>query len=82
MTAACPDEPLRKGMFVHLTFDGRTVLAVVALVSENGRSLIFGFEALLGGYAGAMPVALQDDGTYVDLFHGRSVVITPAWEGQ
>ena len=70
---------MRKGDVVQVTYEGRTVEATVLLASSNGRSLFLEFDALLGGYAGTMPV-LQD-GTqphrYRDLVTGRRVEVQP-----
>src|SRR5579859_1108556 len=41
---------------VRIRYAGRQVDGQVKLASSNGRSLFLEFEALLGGYAGGMPV--------------------------
>jgi len=57
-----------EGQPVRLTFAGRTVNACVVLASGNGHSLALEFEALLGGYAGMMPVLWDDEaGAFRDL---------------
>lgn len=56
--------PLRRGDFVRVTADGRTVRAMVTLASTNGRSIMVMFDARLGGWLGAMPLSLNDDGTW------------------
>lgn len=49
------------GALVRVTYRQRTVDATVLLASGNGKSLMLSFEALLGGYAGMMPVLWDDD---------------------
>jgi hypothetical protein len=63
--AAAPDL-YRTGEHVRITYGGRTVDGVVLLASPNGRSLMLGFDAMLGGYLGQMPV-LFDRGAFYDL---------------
>jgi hypothetical protein len=36
--------------------------AMVTLASENGRSIMLMFDAILGGWVGAMPALLEDEG--------------------
>lgn len=50
-----------RGARVRLTCDGYTVEAVVGFVSENQRSLILKFEAILAGHVGMMPVSGEGD---------------------
>lgn len=64
---------------VRLTFNGRTVRAMVLLASDNGRSLMLGFDGALRAkgdnvYLGAMPVLQDDAGVYRDLC-GNDVVL-------
>jgi hypothetical protein len=64
----------RTGDRVHLTFQGVTVEAMVLLASSNGRSLMLRFEALLGGYAGTMPVLYNPETKdYRDLMTSQPV---------
>lgn len=61
---------------VTVTFAGRTVDATIELASFNGHSLALRFEALLGGYAGLMPVLWRGfTRGFVDLIHEEPVVI-------
>jgi len=55
---------MKRGDFVQLTADGRTVRAMVTLASANGRSLFLMFDAMLGQWAGGMPVSLDEDDVY------------------
>lgn len=59
-TEGRPPRIWRVGQSARITYDHRTVLAKVVLASANGVSLAFAFEALLGGYAGYMPVMWSD----------------------
>ena len=73
--------PFRRGDFVTIGAHGTRKAAMVLLASENGRSLIVGFDGGLfwpsaaGGYAGTMPLLQQDDGTFVELINLRTVTI-------
>jgi hypothetical protein len=62
------DEPpkFEPGARVRVTFAGRTVEATVVLASRNGRSVLLEFEAILGGYAGLLPL-LWVDGAFREL---------------
>jgi hypothetical protein len=55
---------LKRGDFVWLTCGERTVEAMVLLRSMNGRSLMLGFDAMLDGHLGMMPVLQGEDGVY------------------
>ena len=69
----------RKGDAVVITYDGRTVDGEVLLASANGQSLVLGFEALLGGHVGVMPVLWRSDvGGYADLMTGQPVGVDAA----
>jgi hypothetical protein len=67
--------PFKKGDFVRVTCDGRTVEGMVTMASPNGRSLVLMFEALLAGHAGKMPVLQHDDGSFCALLNGAPVGI-------
>jgi hypothetical protein len=64
----------KKREWVRLTFESRTVKAKVVLASPNGESLMLSFDAMLGGYAGQMPV-LWVDGAFRDLITSQLVTI-------
>lgn len=50
--------------------------ATVLLASDNGRSLMLGFEAMIGGYVGLMPVLWSDDfGEFCELIAGRTIKV-------
>ena len=67
--------PLRRGDYVEVTFEGRTLPAMVTLASENGKSLMLMFDGMLGGYAGMMPVLWSQD-HYEDLIvHATATLV-------
>jgi hypothetical protein len=66
----------KTGDSLMVSFKGRRVLGQVKLASENGRSLMLEFDAMLGGYVGMMPV-LEEDGVFRDLIT-KSVVTLEA----
>lgn len=74
----------RKGDRVYLsTRDGdQRIPADVVVASENGRSLLLTFEAVVdfpgGVYVGSMPVLQLDDGRYVELIGNHEVRIERA----
>ena len=55
----------------------RVVEGVVLLASSNGESLMIGFEALLNGHAGMMPLSRQPDGSYRSIIDGTVVRVEP-----
>jgi hypothetical protein len=67
--------PFKRGEFVLITCNGRTVEGMVTLASPNGRSLMLMFEAILDGYAGKMQVFQRDDGTFVAIINSAPVEI-------
>lgn len=48
----------------------------VIFASPNGRSLMLGFEAILHGHVGMMPVLQGEDGVYRSLIGNLEVIIT------
>ncbi|MBK3333534.1 hypothetical protein [Burkholderia pseudomallei] len=69
----------KRGDWVHLECDGHTLPAMVLLASANGKSLMLGFDAVIDGHVGTMPVLRSDDGmTYVSIVTGIEVHIRPA----
>lgn len=67
---------MKKGDLVWIGCDDRSVEGWVLLASENGASLMLGFEAILGGHVGMMPVLLQD-GVYRSIVTGEAVAVVP-----
>ena len=68
---------LKPGDPVIITYEGKTVHGFVRLASGNGRSLVLGFEATLGGFVGMMAISVEDDGRAIDLFMRKPVTIRP-----
>lgn len=63
--------------------DRRSVEGFVYYASTNGKSLMLGFEAVLDGHVGLMPVSQADDGGYVTVMTGGNIVtITPRQKQQ
>jgi hypothetical protein len=67
---------MKTGDLVLIGCDDRSVEGWVILASENSESLMLGFEAILGGHAGMMPVLLQD-GVYRSIITGEAVAVVP-----
>ena len=49
---------------ISITCDGQTIVGVILLASSNGKSLVLGFDAVIDGHVGMMPVLKGDDGVY------------------
>lgn len=71
-----PAKILRTGDAVQIACDGRRLPGTVILASPNGVSLMLGFEAILDGHLGMMPVLRGDDGTYRSIMTGIPVKLT------
>jgi hypothetical protein len=61
------------GDAVRITCNGRAVPGSVLLASGNGRSLMLGFEALIEGHVGMMPVSRNEQGVYQSIVTGVTV---------
>ncbi|WP_046869342.1 hypothetical protein [Microvirga massiliensis] len=68
---------MKTGDRVTLIADEREVEATVILASQNGRSLMLSFEAIIFGAVGMMPVLKEDDGSWVAVMAGQPVEIRP-----
>jgi hypothetical protein len=66
---------MRTGDAVTIECDGRTIPGTVILASPNGVSLMLGFEAVLDGHLGMMPVLRDDDGSYASIMTGIKVTL-------
>lgn len=71
-----------RGAFVRITCGQRTIDGMVLLASENGRSLMLGFDGALrlpsGGVCiGSVPVLMDDAGVYRDLVEGTELKVEP-----
>jgi hypothetical protein len=69
---------VKKGDRVRVTYDGRSLDALVVLSSPNGRSLMIAWDdGMLGGHCGMMPILQDESGEYRSLMEGKPVVLTP-----
>lgn len=68
---------MRRGDFVTIQYEGRSVAGMILLASPNGKSLMLGFDAMLGGHVGSMPVLMDHDGTYRSIVTNEMVSIKP-----
>lgn len=75
---SAPDKLFAKGNQVIIHCGDNHVAALIALASENGRSLILTFEAILDGHVGMMPVLQDDFGRYASIVTGTEVRIERA----
>jgi hypothetical protein len=66
----------KKGDLVLIGCDDRSVEGHIILASDNQESLMLGFEAILDGHVGMMPVLLQD-GVYRSIVTGQAVAVMP-----
>ena len=66
---------LVKGDKIEIDNDGRTVEGVVVFASPNGISLMIGFDAMLGGHVGMMPVTMTTEINGYSIMDGTEVVI-------
>jgi hypothetical protein len=69
-----PDAAFKTNDLVWIGCDDRTVEGVVILASENAKSLMLGFEAILDGHVGMMPVLLTD-GVYRSIVTGEAIAL-------
>lgn len=67
-----------RGDWVNIECDGHESRAMILLASENGKSLMVGFDGMLGGHFGMMPVLHCEDGAYRSIVTGAEVRIKPA----
>ena len=58
-----------------ISCDGRTVDGVVVFASHNGVSLMLGFDAMLSGHVGMMPVTMRGDANGISVIDGTEVSI-------
>lgn len=64
----------KRGDRVSITYLNRTVTGRVEIASENGEALMLAFEALLGGFAGHMPVSwYEETSEFRDIIMGATV---------
>jgi hypothetical protein len=75
VTAAAP---FVAGQAVQIECCGQTLAGEVIFSSSNGKSLMLGFDAMLEGHIGMMPVLQDDDGAFHSVMNGVAVRIMPA----
>lgn len=63
------------GEEILIDHEGRTVEGFVMMASPNGQSLMIGFEALLGGHIGMMPVTMTSETEGFSIIDGTEVTI-------
>jgi hypothetical protein len=66
--------PLRKHDLIEITHEGRTIDGVVLMASENGKSLMIAFDAMISGHLGMMPL-MMDGVTGQSIIDGTEVII-------
>lgn len=64
-----------KGEAIEISCEGRTVQGVVIFASANGLALMLGFEAMLGGHVGMMPVTMLDASNGYSIIDRTAVTI-------
>jgi hypothetical protein len=68
---------MKTGDAVWIEYEGRGVRGRILLASPNGESLMLGFDVILGGHVGMMPILQRADGGYLSLIEGKPVKIFP-----
>lgn len=67
---------MKKGDKIWITCEKQRVKGWIILVSPNQVSLMIGFEAMLSGHVGMMPILRnEEDGIYRALFNDAEVKI-------
>jgi hypothetical protein len=66
----------KTGDAVLIECEGRRVPGEVVFASGNGVSLMLGFEAVLAGHVGMMPVLRDDKGAYQSIMTGHAVALS------
>lgn len=61
---------------VLIEYEDRSVSGWIVLASPNSISLMLGFEAMLGGHVGMMPVLCHDDGIYRSIVTEKPVKLS------
>ena len=64
-----------KGDPIWITCGERTIEGVIIIASDNDLSLMLGFDAMLGGHAGKMPVTMRDASSGFSIIDGAEVTI-------
>jgi hypothetical protein len=66
---------IHKGDVIRIECEGIRTTAQVLMASSNSLSLMLGFDAVLDGHAGMMPVLRDDGGVYRSIVTGCEVKI-------
>jgi hypothetical protein len=66
---------MKFGDTVRVTHDGRSVTAMVLLVTKFNTPGMVSFDAVLGGYVNVMPILRLEDGSLVDLINSKPVEV-------
>lgn len=69
---------MKTGDKVQIECQGVSIIGTVVLASSNGKSLMLGFDGILDGHFGGMPVLRDDDGTYRSIMSGTPVKLREA----
>lgn len=68
---------MKTGDKVWIGCENRFVEGEILLASENEKSLMLGFEAILCGHVGMMPVLKGPNGAYRSLVGNHPVSVAP-----
>lgn len=69
------DSKWQRGDFVEIQYRCQSMRAMVLLASGNDRSLMLGFDGIMGKHAGSMPLLQDADGVYRSLIDDEPVTI-------
>jgi hypothetical protein len=67
--------PFAKHDLIEITYDGHTNDGVVIMASTNGKSLVVGFDAIIDGHVGMMPIVMEDGVSGHSLISGAEIII-------
>ncbi|MDY7815396.1 hypothetical protein U0F71_06665 [Burkholderia pseudomallei] len=67
---------LKRGDWVRLEYKEQVITAMVWLASGNSRSLMLGFDGVIDGHVGMMPVLMGNDGRYYSIMTGVEARVT------
>lgn len=68
----------QRGDAVSIRCEGRTVPGTILMASSNGISIMLGFDAMIDGHIGMMPIIRDEGGTYHALVTDIEVEIAHA----
>ena len=67
---------MKTGDKITILYDREEHPGTVIFASPNGKSLMLGFDAILGGHVGMMPVLQDDDGVYRSIVTHEPVALS------